>query len=776
MIVLRRYLAPLFACAVLAAAGCSHGSRATSSETSASPSAAESLAAAASVTPEPLATPTQAASAAPTLVPGTTASPTPTATPTPNLLTWQSGTITRTYPAQATFDQGRFPAVGYTVPATVTGTQTFVFELPGQAQFTGFSAALPTYGTGGTPTSITFAVAADGANGSYQNVGSLSSNTQSDAAQTIATTVKGRWVRVTTSGPSFETLGATGTIAPLPPGITAAGLWVEGNQNPYVNGAYNATPTDASPWYRRMVSVDTGMSATRCFDGHPGDVYPGTFAGRTWSYMDGTTPSQGILNDEGTLLVAQTGSPMLPLQRVTNLDPKYCHAQLTGSGPHRVLVLDSSSVSGLWPVDGSLKGFTFSHITATMLDRAALAGAEAVIINALCTPADYLSAPQTDALLQWVHAGHKLLIVDADTCDKSAYPFLPYPFTTSNPGAKGASSNRLIVVESDALGATDKSDANFFDPAQFINNGSNQLGDANVVTTRDPHWCGHLFGTNVDNVNGFEQMYAPYGQGLIIYDGFDHDDANNLGYERVRTLELQLPLPVGMPCTVAVAGTFLVQPAQEGTFTGGKVQTLPFHMETLASLGWKGHVTITTVGPFKTAVAPSSFDLAGGTQPMKIGVSIPASAKAGVYTIDVVGNDGAGHTSQAPITLTLTVPLKKTIKKHERIRIYGIHFDVDSAHIQPQSEKVIKQIADLMKANPTVRFQVEGHTDSDGGAVYNLGLSQRRAASVVYDLATRYGIARSRMVPKGFGLTEPVKPNTTPQNKALNRRVELLAL
>ncbi|MBV8583322.1 MAG: OmpA family protein, partial [Candidatus Eremiobacteraeota bacterium] len=133
-----------------------------------------------------------------------------------------------------------------------------------------------------------------------------------------------------------------------------------------------------------------------------------------------------------------------------------------------------------------------------------------------------------------------------------------------------------------------------------------------------------------------------------------------------------------------------------------------------------------------------------------------------------------GKTAGASITITGTAPLKKAVlKKHQRIRIYGIHFDVDSAHIQPRSEPVIAQIAELMKANPSWRFEISGHTDSDGGPAYNLGLSQRRAQAVVDDLVTRYGVARSRMVPKGYGLTRPVATNATAAGKALNRRVEL---
>jgi len=44
----------------------------------------------------------------------------------------------------------------------------------------------------------------------------------------------------------------------------------------------------------------------------------------------------------------------------------------------------------------------------------------------------------------------------------------------------------------------------------------NKIGDANTVTTKDLHWFGYVFGTNVLNVNGFMHMYAPLGQGLII--------------------------------------------------------------------------------------------------------------------------------------------------------------------------------------------------------------------------------------------------------------------
>jgi outer membrane protein OmpA-like peptidoglycan-associated protein len=114
--------------------------------------------------------------------------------------------------------------------------------------------------------------------------------------------------------------------------------------------------------------------------------------------------------------------------------------------------------------------------------------------------------------------------------------------------------------------------------------------------------------------------------------------------------------------------------------------------------------------------------------------------------------------------------------QQRRVRVYGIHFDVDSAHIQPQSEATIAQIAQVLRANPRWRLRVEGYTDSDGGAAYNQGLSDRRAHAVVNDLVSRYGIARARLTAAGYGLTHPVASNDTEAGKALNRRVELVRL
>ena len=79
----------------------------------------------------------------------------------------------------------------------------------------------------------------------------------------------------------------------------------------------------------------------------------------------------------------------------------------------------------------------------------------------------------------------------------------------------------------------------------------------------------------------------------------------------------------------------------------------------------------------------------------------------------------------------------------------------------------------LAQQDPTTRILVEGYTDSQGGASYNQGLSQRRADSVREYLVS-HGLASSRVTAEGFGLAKPVADNASPEGRANNRRVEIV--
>jgi len=117
---------------------------------------------------------------------------------------------------------------------------------------------------------------------------------------------------------------------------------------------------------------------------------------------------------------------------------------------------------------------------------------------------------------------------------------------------------------------------------------------------------------------------------------------------------------------------------------------------------------------------------------------------------------------------TLVVVTKTEIKITQQI-----HFAFGKATIRPISYKVLDAVADVLKENPKIKLEVQGHTDNVGSAYYNKRLSQQRADSVRSYLI-RKGIESYRLTAKGYGLEKPLVPNTSDRNRALNRRVQFV--
>jgi len=111
----------------------------------------------------------------------------------------------------------------------------------------------------------------------------------------------------------------------------------------------------------------------------------------------------------------------------------------------------------------------------------------------------------------------------------------------------------------------------------------------------------------------------------------------------------------------------------------------------------------------------------------------------------------------------------------EKIVLRGVNFDFDKSTIRPDAKVILDEAAAILKRNPDVKVNVDGYTDSIGTKEYNQKLSERRAAAVA-DYLGQQGINRSNLIPRGFGLTNPVDSNKTPEGRAKNRRVELLVL
>lgn len=101
----------------------------------------------------------------------------------------------------------------------------------------------------------------------------------------------------------------------------------------------------------------------------------------------------------------------------------------------------------------------------------------------------------------------------------------------------------------------------------------------------------------------------------------------------------------------------------------------------------------------------------------------------------------------------------------------NIHFDFGKSDIKPESYQVLDQVVDYLKANPGIKMEVDGHTDNKGTPEYNIKLSDWRADSVRKYLMGK-GVPSDRLEVKGFGLTKPIVPNDSEENRARNRRVE----
>ncbi|MBT8379918.1 MAG: OmpA family protein [Ignavibacteria bacterium] len=108
--------------------------------------------------------------------------------------------------------------------------------------------------------------------------------------------------------------------------------------------------------------------------------------------------------------------------------------------------------------------------------------------------------------------------------------------------------------------------------------------------------------------------------------------------------------------------------------------------------------------------------------------------------------------------------------------VYGIYFDHGSANIKQESKPSLKAIADMLKANKSLKLYVVGHTDMTGGFEYNVGLSLERANAVVKALVNNYGIATERITGKGAGPLCPIGSNKNDDGRKLNRRVELVEM
>ena len=111
------------------------------------------------------------------------------------------------------------------------------------------------------------------------------------------------------------------------------------------------------------------------------------------------------------------------------------------------------------------------------------------------------------------------------------------------------------------------------------------------------------------------------------------------------------------------------------------------------------------------------------------------------------------------------------LKKEMSFTLNSVLFEYNSYQLSDDSKFELNRVIKILNENPKIKVEISAHTDSIGGDNYNFELSQKRASSVV-DYIIIGGIEKKRVIPKGYGEKIPKASNSTPEGRAVNRRVE----
>jgi OOP family OmpA-OmpF porin len=92
-----------------------------------------------------------------------------------------------------------------------------------------------------------------------------------------------------------------------------------------------------------------------------------------------------------------------------------------------------------------------------------------------------------------------------------------------------------------------------------------------------------------------------------------------------------------------------------------------------------------------------------------------------------------------------------------------------------QSQPILNDVADGLKKHPRMKVELQGHTDDTGPDAYNLSLSKKRADAVREYLLTQ-GVPGTQLTAKGYGESQPLDNNKTPEGRSKNRRVVMYVI
>lgn len=248
---------------------------------------------------------------------------------------------------------------------------------------------------------------------------------------------------------------------------------------------------------------------------------------------------------------------------------------------------------------------------------------------------------------------------------------------------------------------------------------------------------------------------------------------------------LTLKLPAATPETIDPdAGDFpYLAPISDSTPRGARADDSPFWISpkegpsemvapgsTMRGYSYKdGLSNVMFLSVYKPALIKAGWDI----QYESVGADaslIAHYAKNGRNIWAYLHNDGDGYTMN--IADLGAADLNAGLKKSCHVALLGVLFEFNKSTLQPASDPVLQKVADLLTKDPTLKVEVQGHTDNVGSDVYNQTLSEARARAVM-DWLVKHGIPAARLTAKGYGKTKPVGDNASDEGRAKNRRVEI---
>jgi outer membrane protein OmpA-like peptidoglycan-associated protein len=166
------------------------------------------------------------------------------------------------------------------------------------------------------------------------------------------------------------------------------------------------------------------------------------------------------------------------------------------------------------------------------------------------------------------------------------------------------------------------------------------------------------------------------------------------------------------------------------------------------------------------------------TDPLKVdtdGDGLKDGEEVNMYRTDPLNPDTDGGTvddfTEVKRGTNPLNPDDDVVKINAPIVLEGITFETGKWDITPESEVVLQGALKTLKTYPDIIVEISGHTDDVGSASSNQNLSQKRAEAVRMWLISK-GIAPDRLIAVGYGEEWPRVPNTTPDGRRLNRRIE----